>query len=160
MREDATPGGSGPRRRGKAREGSLLSLIVGFSGTSVWKDRSLRELLHWAEDLADAAGSARPGDGGLGVDRSLSVHGAGLILHAHFPGGLIRFTIHANPFEEPSPDDPITNREALSGAMRVECLKETLRLLADGCSPLFSLWSNANRLRLHRQDRGPFGPGV
>lgn len=151
MRDDETRSGGGARRRGKAREGSLLSLVAGFGGASVWKDRPLRELLRWADDLAARPDPTLERDGWAGSKGSLSVIWDGLVFHAYFLGDAVQFEIGARD-DESRGDRPLTGRETLAGRMSIPCLKETLRLVADGRSPFAHLWTDAARVRLSLHD--------
>ena len=126
----------------------MLAIITYRGGTSSLRKRQLRELLRSVDELS-AMPALSIAEHGVEGDRGcLSIVDRGFILHAYFSGRAVRFEVYGPfaPGTEQSPRPP-WEYPGLTGSMSTACLKEVLRILDRGRSPLEHIRMNASESR-------------
>jgi hypothetical protein len=125
---------------------------VSFLGeVSSLRERPLRELLRSADELAAQPEVSEARAGVTAHKGHISVIDREYILHAYFLRQHVEFELYGPPPRETGRlPRPLRDGGGLAGAMSVDSLKEVLRMLDRGESPVQFLEENADILNSDR----------
>jgi hypothetical protein len=131
----------------------VLAIISFRGGTSGIRKRQLRELLRSVDELVAMPDLSIAAHGVEGAKGGISIIDRGFILHSYFSGPGVQFEIYGPfaPGTERSPR-PAQECSGLTGSMSIDCLKDVIRMLDGGCSPLEHVRLHAWELRPVERD--------
>ncbi len=131
----------------------MLAIISFRGGTSGIRKRQLREVLQSVDELAAMPDLSIAEHGVEGAKGGISIIDRGFILHSYFSGPRVQFEIYG-PFAPGTERSPRSAQggSGLSGSMSIDCLKDVIRMLDRGSSPLEHIRLHASELRPVQRD--------
>ncbi len=122
----------------------MLSTLSSHRGSPRPSRLQLKELFRWVDEITALPDPINATHGYEGDKGFISIIDRGFILHAYFTGEIVRYELYGPfaPGTERSPRPPKEDH-GLEGSMSIACLKDVIRLLDDGRSPLEYIRSNA-----------------